>query len=82
MSAEIDNLVLEHLRVLRGAVERIEQKLGDLTLRIASSENQIGQLHKGIALMHEDFAQVQTRIDRVDTRLDRIERRLELRESA
>jgi uncharacterized coiled-coil protein SlyX len=74
MTEDTENLVLEHLRHLRGAAGRIEERLGDLTLRM-------GHVEEGVARIHVQLAEHSIRLDRVGDRLDRIEKRLELRES-
>jgi hypothetical protein len=77
MSENIENLVLEHLRHMRAAVDRIERRLHDLTIGVR---------------LETSFAHMQTPpcscpgpaweksdcFDRVEARLARIEKRLEL----
>jgi hypothetical protein len=74
MSDAVENLVLEHLRHLRGLAETTLQKINDLTTRM-------GFVEEGIASLHSEYAHVSVRLDRVDNRLDRIERRLDLVEA-
>jgi len=71
MSAEADNLVLEHLRHIRVAVDLTNQKMTELTFRA-------GMLESNMAGLQGQYAHVSNRIDRVDERLDKIERRLGL----
>lgn len=71
MSPSVENLVLEHLRHLRGVTESTLQKVNDLTIRM-------GFVEEGIARLHTEYAHVSTRIDRVEERLERIERRVGL----
>jgi hypothetical protein len=71
MSAETDNLVLEHLRHIRSAVDLTNQKITELTFRV-------GMLENNMAGLQGQYAHVSNRIDRVDERLTQIERRLGL----
>jgi hypothetical protein len=75
MNENVENLVLEHLRHIRGRVDQIADDLGTVKLRLSSLESQVAGLHADNAIAHQ-------RMDRMDARLERIERRLELRESA
>jgi len=74
MSAEADNLVLEHLRHIRAAVDVTNQKLTELTFRV-------GMLESNIAALQGQYAHVSTRIDHMDARLEKIERRIGLIEA-
>jgi DNA repair ATPase RecN len=74
MSGEVDNLVLEHLRYIRSAVDENNHKLTDLTFRVS-------MLESNVAGLLGQYAHVSARIDRVDTRLEKIERRLGLIEA-
>ena len=60
MSENTENLVLEHLAPMRAAVDRVEQRLDDMTTCI-------GQLETSFA--HEQSV----RFDRVEARLARVE---------
>lgn len=64
MAEEVPNLVLEHLRAIRGSVERTEYDIKDLKFRV-------GQIEQ--TLVHHTL-----RFDRLETRLDLIEKRLGL----
>ncbi|HYP58065.1 MAG TPA: hypothetical protein VEQ35_07240 [Beijerinckia sp.] len=71
MSDEPMNLVLEHLGHIRAAVDRTEQRLDDLTLRV-------GHIERAVAEHSVQMAELNGRMDRFDARLARVERRLEL----
>ena len=75
MNENVENMVLEHLRHIRGRVDQIAEDLGTVKLRLSSLESQVSGLHADNAIAHQ-------RMDRLDARLDRIERRLDLRETA
>jgi polyhydroxyalkanoate synthesis regulator phasin len=73
MTDETTNLVLEHLRHMRGQLGRVEEKVDTLILRV-------GLIERHIANFHVSEAAQNAELDRVNKRLDRIERRLELTE--
>lgn len=64
MSENLESIVLEHLGLIRGAVEGLRDDMRDLKVRVTNVE--------------ENLAAVQRRLDRVDDRLERIEKRLDL----
>jgi tetrahydromethanopterin S-methyltransferase subunit G len=66
-----DSLILEHLRAIRSAQARHDEKFQEVITRL-------GAIERDLAAMKVDFASMQVRLDRHDARLDRIERRLEL----
>ena len=61
---EIENLVIEHLRHIRTAVDGLRDDMRDVKSRLGTLETQ--------------YALLSTRLDRLDARVERIERRLEL----
>ena len=71
MPDEPNNIVLEHLRHIRRAVDRIELDLTDVKSRVSSLEQVQGQI---LALM----GTMNQRMDRFDERLGRVERRFDL----
>jgi archaellum component FlaC len=62
-----DNLVLEHLRAIRGTVERLSEEMQDVKVGLGNLENQ--------------YASISNRLDRLDGRVLRIEKRLDLVEA-
>ena len=72
--ADVESLVLEHLRHLRGQMDRVETKLDDVVLRV-------GHIERAVAQHSVQFAEMNGRFDRIETRITRIEKRLELVES-
>ena len=64
MAGDPDSLILEHLRVIRGSVERMEHDIKDLKFRV-------GQIEQ--TLVHHN-----SRFDRIEERLEHIEKRLGL----
>lgn len=71
MSQQTDNLVLEHLRHIRGRVDSMSLDVVDLKTRISSLEEMQGQVLVLLGAMGK-------RMDRTDERLARVERRLDL----
>lgn len=64
--AETDNIVLEHLRHIRGAVDGLREDMREVKSRLGIMESQ--------------YASLSNRLDRMDSRVERIEKRLELAE--
>ena len=73
MSADIDSLILEHLRHIRGRVDQLGEDMTIVKHRLTSLESQVAGLHG-------DNAILQRRMDGFETRMERIERRLDLTE--
>ena len=71
MSADIESLVLEHLRAIRSTLDNHGERLDRIDLRLSVIEQTIGSLY---ALSASDRDTLQGVIKRVE----RIERRLEL----
>jgi len=59
-----DNLVLEHLRAIRGAIDGLKDDMLEVKGRLG--------------LIEQQYAIVSNRLDRMDQRIDRIEKRLNL----
>ena len=64
MTEQTDNLVIEHLRYIRGAVDGLREDMHEVKTRLG--------------LVEETCASLSRRLDRLDERVDRIERRLDL----
>jgi hypothetical protein len=71
MTSDVDNLVLEHLRHVRAAVDETRADVKQLILRM-------GGVERHLAGFHVSETGQNLEIDRIKLRLDRIERRLEL----
>jgi chromosome segregation ATPase len=68
---ETDNILLEHLRAIRGVLDRHSEDLREIKERI-------GILETGVGNLGSQYASLSTRLDRLDERVARIERRLDL----
>lgn len=74
----IENLVLEHLRHIRGRVDQISEDMGDLKHRMSGLEQAMNLVKREINLSEETDARQQITLDKLAERIGRIERRLEL----
>lgn len=61
---EVENMVLEQLRHIRGAVDAVRDDIREIKQRLGILENQ--------------YASMSSRMDRMDGRIERIEGRLNL----
>ena len=82
MTDNVENLILEHLRALRGGQDRIEHELREVQSRLSSLETAVIGLRRDIVFTQEDVVRQQLSIDHLKERLNRVERRLELRDEA
>jgi hypothetical protein len=73
-----ENLVLEHLRHIRGRVDQIAEDMGDLKHRMSALEQSMSLVKREINLSEETDARQQITLDKLAERIGRIERRLEL----
>jgi outer membrane murein-binding lipoprotein Lpp len=78
MNENVENLVLEHLRHIRGRVDQIADDVGDLKQRMSSLESAMNLVRREVALGDETDARQQITLDKLNARIERIERRLEL----
>jgi hypothetical protein len=78
MTENVDNLVLEHLRHIRGRVDQISDDVGDLKQRMSGLESAMNLVRREVSLGDEIDARQQSALDKLQNRIERIERRLEL----
>ena len=81
MTADIESLVLEHLRHIRGRVDKIADDMDDLKLRMSSLENAMVLVKREVNFGDETDARQQLTLDRLSARIDRLERRAEISDS-
>ena len=74
----IENLMLEHLKRFQVTLERVENKVDELIVRVGHLEVAMGAVKRDIAHTEENSADLSVRLDRIAGRLERVERRLEL----
>jgi hypothetical protein len=78
MASNVENLMLEHLKRFQATLERVESKLGELTVRQMETHTAVLNLRRDQVNDAEISAHLQAQLDAVRDRLERIERRLEL----
>jgi uncharacterized coiled-coil protein SlyX len=78
MTSNVENLILEHLKRFQSSLDRVENKIADLTARVANLESGQAAIMQHLTHLAAADAAQQVAIDRINDRLDRIERRLEL----
>lgn len=69
------NLVLEHLRAIRGQLATLQDTMQDIGRRLTQVEIELGQLRASQQINHGN---TMLRLDAFEQRLARIERRLEI----
>ena len=79
MTDNTENLVLEHLRHIRGRVDLIADDMKEVKFRLSTLESSLSLVRREIIIGDETGARHQASIDRIMDRLERIEHRLELR---
>jgi hypothetical protein len=68
---DVENLVLEQLRLIRKAQEEMREDILDIKIRLSATERHLGEVQLQLAALN-------SRMDRMDERLARVERRLGL----
>ena len=78
MADSVENLMLEHLKKFQATLDRVEKRLGELTVRQSETHTAVLGLRRDQVNDAEITAHLQVQVDGMRDRLDRIERRLEL----
>ena len=78
MADNVESLLLEHLKRFQATLERVERRLGELTIRQNETHTAVLSLRRDQVNDAEVSAHLQVQLDNVKDRLERIERRLEL----
>ena len=78
MSDKVENLILEHLRHIRGKVDQIVNDMDDLKARMSSLEASMVSVKREVNHSDEVDARQQVSLDKLAKRIERIETRLEL----
>ena len=78
MTADVENLVLEHLRAIRGTLDHHGRLLGELTIRAGEIACSVAAVRRDQAHDAEMATHLAVRVDRLDEEIQRIKRRLEL----
>jgi uncharacterized protein (UPF0335 family) len=78
MTKNVENLIDEHLRHIRGRVDRISEDMSDLKHRMSSLESAMVLVKREVSAGDETSARQQVSLDRLLDRIERLERRLEV----
>ena len=79
MSMEnIESLVLEHLRHIRGKVDQISEDIDDLKARMSSLESSMVTVKREVNNGEDVDARQQVSLDKILRRIERLEARLEI----
>lgn len=78
MSEQIENLIIEHLKIIRADMSSMKADMKEMTHRLGRIEVAVAGLRRDIAHNEEANAEQSLRIDRMNERIERIESRLEL----
>jgi uncharacterized protein (UPF0335 family) len=78
MTDNVEDVIIEHLRHIRGRVDRIAEDMSDMKHRMSSLESAMVLVKREVSAGDETDVRQQVSLDRLLDRIDRIERRLEL----
>ena len=78
MTENVENVIIEHLRHIRGRVDRIAEDMSDMKHRMSSLESAMVLVKREVSAGDETDARQQLSLDRLLDRIKRIERGLEL----
>ncbi len=78
MTDNVENVIIEHLKHIRGRVDRIAEDKADVKLRLSSVESAMVHVKREVSTGDETDARQQVSLDRLADRIERIERRLDL----
>jgi archaellum component FlaC len=68
--SDAENLVLEHLRAIRGTLSDHGERLGRIELRLSAIEQTLGSLYALSGSDRETLNTVIRRVERIERRLD------------
>jgi septal ring factor EnvC (AmiA/AmiB activator) len=78
MTAEIENLILEHLKIIQSELATISRRVDEIHQRTINVERMLARQATEMAHVQAEVISDRHRLDAVIKRLERIERRLEL----
>jgi predicted nucleic acid-binding Zn-ribbon protein len=70
MTAEIDSLVLEHLRAIRADLADLKREVSGNSIQLSALGQQVAGLAVAVYSGKSDLDEVKRRIDRIERRLD------------
>ena len=80
MAENVENLMLEHLKRFQATLDRLDRRIGELTVRQTETHTAVLALRRDQANDAEVVAHLQVQFDGFRDRLERVERRLELKD--
>lgn len=78
MTDNVESLILEHLRHMRGKIDGIADDMDDLKARMTSLESSMVGVKREVNHGDETDARQQVSLDKLVKRIEKIEHRLEL----
>lgn len=78
MTDNVESIIIEHLRAMRGDIAGLSAKIETLTLRVHSVEDHITTMRKDLANLHGDIMITHKRLDQIDETLVHIDKRFDL----
>ncbi len=78
--SNVENLILEHLRVIRSDIGLLRDDSREIKSRLTSVEQGMSVLRKDSAAQYSDVVDTHSRYDRLAERIEMIEKRLEIAE--
>lgn len=78
MIENVENLILEHLRAIRGDIGSLNESVRELKSRMTNLEVTVAGLRRDMAEMYAEVVGQHGRYDKLVERIERIEKRLEL----
>ncbi|OHC75471.1 MAG: hypothetical protein A3G18_06485 [Rhodospirillales bacterium RIFCSPLOWO2_12_FULL_58_28] len=79
--AEPENLIMVYLRRIDEKIDRADNKLSDLTLRVNEVHSSVIALRRDQVQDAEIVAHIQTRMDKMQVEIDRINRRFDIKDA-
>jgi predicted nucleic acid-binding Zn-ribbon protein len=70
MTADIENLVLEHLRAIRAELTDLKREVAGNSVHLATLGQQVGALTTAFYTGKSEIEELKRRMDRVERRLD------------
>jgi hypothetical protein len=71
MTADVESLVLEHLRAMRADMTDVRERLGRVELRLSAIEQTLGSLYALSGSDRETVQALARRVERLERRVDK-----------
>lgn len=69
----MDNIVLEHLRAIRGDMATMKDDMRGLKVEMTSMRHSMASIATLVDHDHDDIAAIKVRLDRIERRLELVE---------